>query len=208
MGRFNDHLRDKLAIGLEEAYWAGDPSAEDQIKTLITEHELLYERKNKTPETAPSYHRLMLASNHAHAIPASWDERRYFMLSMQKCEYAPSDWQALNTDISGNGLAAFYHLLMQHELGDWHPRHHIPKTRALGVQQLKSLGVSYEGFLLHLLSNEAVPGAITIAQDADADWKTGPLTLTPQGKDMLIKEAEAWRKGQNRGRHGRGCHRA
>ena len=200
-GDFNDHLREVLALGLEEVFWAGDPNAQDQVKALITESELVYERKNKTPESARSYPRLMIASNHAHAIPATLDERRYMMLSVEGGYYQESDWDQLNASIDGEGLAAFYQLLLEHQLGSWHPRDNVPKTQALANQKLHGLGVTYEGFLLHLLENEALPGGLQSPSTSDVDWKGGPLVLSSAGKDVLLKFAEEWRKGQAKGRY-------
>lgn len=200
-GDFNDHLREVLALGLEEVFWAGDPDAQDQVKALITEPDLVYERKNKTPESARSYHRLMIASNHAHAIPATLDERRYMMLSVQQSSYLQADWEALNASINGEGMAAFYQLLMQHQLDQWHPRDTVPTTKALANQKLQSLGLSYEGLLLHLLENETLPGASQGHGIAAPDWTSGPLILSPAAKDVLLKYAEEWRKGQAKGRY-------
>lgn len=200
-GDFNDHLREVLALGLEEVFWAGDSDAQDQVKFLITESEFTYERKNKTSDKGRSYHRLMIASNHAHAIPATLDERRFMMLSVEGGHYEKSDWEQLNASIDGDGMAAFYHLLLQHQLGPWHPRDNVPKTKALANQKLQSLGVSYEGFLLHLLEDEALPGGSQSPPHSVVDWKGGPLVLSPAGKDVLLKCAEEWRKGQAKGRY-------
>ena len=42
--------------------------------------------------------------------------------------------------LAGEGLAAFYQLLLEHQLGPWHPRDNVPKTKALANQKLHGLG--------------------------------------------------------------------
>ena len=43
VGNFNAHLRDKLLVFADEAFWAGDKRAEDQLKAMVTEENNIVE---------------------------------------------------------------------------------------------------------------------------------------------------------------------
>jgi hypothetical protein len=47
VGRFNQHMKDCLVLFADEAFWAGEKSAEGFIKGLITEDTLWIEQKGK-----------------------------------------------------------------------------------------------------------------------------------------------------------------
>jgi hypothetical protein len=56
------------------------------------------------------------------------------------------------------GSAAMLHDLLAMDLGDWHPRDHVPKTEALRKQQALSLTPDQQWWL-GLLQDGALPGA-------------------------------------------------
>lgn len=81
VGQFNAHIFGKLFICLEEAVWAGDKEGEGVLKNLITDEHLSYEFKGMTPFMGTNYTRIVFLSNESWVVPASTDERRYFILS-------------------------------------------------------------------------------------------------------------------------------
>ncbi len=63
VGKFNSHLSEAILAIIEEAIWAGDKSAEGTLKSLITENEIMCERKGIDAVMARSYLRALFTSN-------------------------------------------------------------------------------------------------------------------------------------------------
>ena len=61
----------------EEAVWAGDRSAQGVLKSLITEPEMLVERKGVDPVKMRNLMRVMFTSNEDWVVPAALDDRRF-----------------------------------------------------------------------------------------------------------------------------------
>jgi len=62
VGAFNAHLRDCALLFADEAFFAGDKSAEGTLKSLITEEILIIEPKGQN---------VILSKNHLHVVMAS-----------------------------------------------------------------------------------------------------------------------------------------
>ena len=63
VGNFNAHLRDKLIVSADEAFWAGDKCAEGALKALVTEDSMPIEMKGVDVQNATNFVRLIMASN-------------------------------------------------------------------------------------------------------------------------------------------------
>jgi hypothetical protein len=81
-GRFNAHLYDKVLIVLEEAFFAGDPTAVATAKMLITNDSVSYEAKGKDATIGENFAHVMFLTNHSWAVPASEDARRFMVLDV------------------------------------------------------------------------------------------------------------------------------
>ena len=64
-GHFNAHLKDALIVFADEAFWAGDKSAEGALKAMVTEDLLPIEFKGKDATYVRNHIRLLVASNNA-----------------------------------------------------------------------------------------------------------------------------------------------
>ena len=82
VGNFNAHLVDALFLFLDEAFWAGDKQGEGTLKALITERTLMIEPKGVDSFPMPNRLKILMASNNDWVVPASADERRYFVLDV------------------------------------------------------------------------------------------------------------------------------
>ena len=82
VGNFNAHLVDALFLFLDEAFWAGDKQGEGTLKALITERTLMIEPKGVDSFQMPNRLKILMASNNDWVVPASADERRYFVLDV------------------------------------------------------------------------------------------------------------------------------
>jgi len=79
IGRFNDHLIDKLVVVGEEISFGGSHDTNDKIKDLITSSHQSIEPKFKAIIQVRKYFRLVLCTNKDWAVNASSDERRYII---------------------------------------------------------------------------------------------------------------------------------
>ncbi|MFP6869023.1 MAG: primase-helicase family protein, partial [Nitrospinota bacterium] len=81
-GNFNSHLKDKLIVYADEAFWAGDKKAEGVLKAMITEDTIQIEMKGKDVLTFRNHIRLLVTSNHEWVVPAGNEERRFFVIDV------------------------------------------------------------------------------------------------------------------------------
>lgn len=140
IGNFNNHLRDAVFVVLDEAFFAGDKKHESILKSIITEPVLMIEKKGIDAIQSPNYTHIMMFSNETWVVPASVDERRFFVLhvsSDRKPDRAHFD--ALYAEMDNGGPAAMLDYLMKYDLSDFDLRS-IPQTSALIEQKLQSLG--------------------------------------------------------------------
>ena len=117
VGNFNAHLVDALFLFLDEAFWAGDKQGEGTLKALITEPTVMIEPKGVDSFQMPNRLKILMASNNDWVVPATADERRYFVLDVsdeRKGDVAY--FTALAAAIDGDELAAFLDYLLQLDL--------------------------------------------------------------------------------------------
>lgn len=108
------HLAKSLLVFADEAVWGGDKQAEGRLKALITEPTLDFEPKGIDKMTPKSHINLIMASNEDRAVPASEDERRFFVLDIEKKPYMMHDFFAkLYAQMENGGYEAMMHDLLQ-----------------------------------------------------------------------------------------------
>ena len=81
-GRFNADLDSCLLLHADEAFWAGDKSAEGKLKDLVTGHKHPIEYKGKEVIWVANYVRLFVTGNHEWMVPAGFEERRFAVLDV------------------------------------------------------------------------------------------------------------------------------
>lgn len=81
-GNFNAQQFGRLLITFDEAVWNGDKGMEGKLKSLITETNTLIEKKGMDSEVKKNYARYILLTNERFAVPATYDERRFFAMRM------------------------------------------------------------------------------------------------------------------------------
>jgi len=150
IGNFNGHLRDCVFVFADEAFFAGDKTHEGVLKALITEPVLMIEAKYKNAVAAPNLTHILMASNSEWVVPASIDERRYFVLDVPDTKIGDLKYFAdINGQMENGGLAAMIDYLLKYDISDFQHRS-IPNSSALEKQKLHSMN-SQEKWLSDVL---------------------------------------------------------
>lgn len=167
-GRFNGHLADKLVLTLEEATFAGDKGSNNVIKDLITSEVITIEKKHAEPIGIRSYLRVINITNSDWSVPASKDERRYFVLDVDGSKaQSVSYFSKLYSDMENGGREQLFGFLKQLDISDFDKRN-APKTGALKAQIALSLS-NEEKYALQLINeyeifdytlDEGIPGYV------------------------------------------------
>jgi hypothetical protein len=154
-GRFNEHLRDLIALFADEAFFAGDKEHEGVLKALITEPTLAVEPKGLAIVLVPNLLHLMMASNSEWVIPASGDARRYAMFDVPDARIGQfAYFKAIDDQMRNGGLAAMLDDLLARDISNFEVRR-VPQTEALATQKLLSLD-TLDRWWLAVLERECV----------------------------------------------------
>jgi hypothetical protein len=168
-GHFNAHLVDVLFLFVDEAFWGGDKQGEGVLKALITEPSIMIEPKGIDPFAMPNRLKLLIASNNDWVVPATADERRYFVLDVSEHRRRNRAYfKALYAAIEGDELPAFLHHLLSYDLARFEVRD-VPHTDGLNEQKL--LGAdSVTKFWHDCLREGAIVGT------GESDWPESVVT--------------------------------
>lgn len=180
-GKFNEHLRDCLFLSVEEGVWGGDKAAEGVLKDLITAATLMIEPKGVGVVEFPNFTRIMITSNEAWIVPATADERRYFVLDVVKLfgEDAEAErrayFAALHAEAETGGLEAMLADLMDLDFSQVDLRK-PPLTEGLRAQMAQTFSAEQEWLLSALISGEFVRRD---GQRSGDEWELDqPLKIT------------------------------
>lgn len=141
-GKHNSHLESSCFLFADEAYKPGDREIEGIIKNLITEPSLTVEPKFRDLKISKNCLHIVMATNDEWVIPATEDERRYFINEVDNkyaknmCSDAKRDsyFIRLYNELTNGGLEAMLYDLKYMQLGDYHPRYNVPMTKELKKQ--------------------------------------------------------------------------
>jgi len=139
VGNFNNHLRDCVMLFADEAFFAGDRQHEGVLKGLITETILPIEGKHVDVVFVRNMLHVYMSSNSEWVVPASHDERRYFVLDVPDTRIGNRAYfNALYAQMESGGLAALIYDMLRRDISGFDPRD-VPSTEALVEQKQLSL---------------------------------------------------------------------
>ena len=140
VGQFNAHLRHRVFLFCDEAFFAGKRQDADALKGLITEPTFATEGKGGAIISWPNYLHIMMASNADWVINASIDSRRYFVLKLRPLtpDRDQAYFASIRKELAKGGYEAMLHDLLHHDLTGFNVRQ-FPKTPALFEQRVRSL---------------------------------------------------------------------
>lgn len=173
-GKFNQHQEKCLLLHVEEGFWAGSKNAEGPLKHLITSEDVLIEPKGINPFKVRSVLRLMITSNERWVVPATADERRYFVLDVGDSHMQDTAYFAkMREEMNDGGREALLDYLMNYDLSDFNVRA-VPDTEALAEQKVEGLKNIEKWWFSQLEDGEVdLGGHGGFGDDSDAskwDW--------------------------------------
>jgi hypothetical protein len=131
VGRFNDAIRGRSYIFLDEVLFAGDRKAADAIKSLSTCTELGIETKNVPIAKCPVAVNLWLASNHDNAAHIEESDARYWVLNVSEHRIGDHAYfAALAKEIESGGREAFAHYLLNVDISNFVPWRDVKQDNA------------------------------------------------------------------------------
>ncbi|MDH4557812.1 hypothetical protein E8F11_22010 [Pseudomonas sp. BN417] len=193
IGNFNRHLADKLLVVAEETFWAGNKADVGPLQDMITSSTMTVEAKGVDAIQMRSLSRIIMITNDDWAVPASKDERRYFVLDVSdKRQKDSAYFGAMSHQLYDNdrhGLRALLSVLLNINLSKVDLRK-VPETDGLRVQRTLSLD-PHDQFILDALIDKHIAGvdwgwSTTVEKEAvyeayvDAGKKRGKAHLLPR----------------------------
>jgi phage/plasmid-associated DNA primase len=190
-GKFNAHQEKTLLLHVEEGFWAGDKKAEGSLKYVITSEQVQIEPKGVNAFQVPSVLRVFISSNEDWVVPATFDERRFFVMNIRGEKRAPGYFSDLRQEMVNGGRPALLHHLQSLDLTDFDVRN-PPITDGLRDQKLQSLR-NIEKWWYELLVSEELPGAASASLD---DEQSGGWSQTVEvGRGSLRGNYREWMRG-------------
>lgn len=160
VGNFNRHLANKLLVVAEESFWAGDKADDGPLKDMITSSTLTLEAKGIDAIEMKSFARIMMITNNSWAVPATSDERRYFVLDVGNDRREDHEYfAAIDKQLDDNdqeGRTALLSFLLAFDLSTVNLRK-VPETAALREQRGLSLE-PHDQFVYDALIDRQIAG--------------------------------------------------
>lgn len=129
--RFNDTIRGKSFIFLDEALFSGDRKAADAIKSLATCTRMGVEAKGIPTVQFPIAVNLFLATNHDDAAHIEEADARYWILEVSPHRAGDSKYfKLLYEEIENGGREAFMDYLLKLDISNFIPSRDVPKNNA------------------------------------------------------------------------------
>ena len=139
LGRFNDSLRGKSFIYLDEALFAGNRKAADAIKSLSTATNTGIETKNVPIIQLPIGINFFLTTNHDDAAYIEETDARYWILEVSP--HRQDDFEYFNElyeEINNGGREAFMDYLLNLDVSGFLPARDVPKDNAAKDAMIKN----------------------------------------------------------------------
>lgn len=195
-GRFNMHLEKLLLLHVQEAFWAGNRSAEGALKYIITSEKVMIEPKGLNAFSVDSYLRIFISANADWVVPATFDERRFFVLEVSRRRAKDTTYfrKVRRQMFKEGGVGALMHFLRSIDINDFDVRN-PPVTKALIEQKIEGLrGINK--WTRQLLTRGQINSGDSF-DDLEADWSGGPVRVACE--DLYAEFTEWVRRTPHQG---------
>jgi len=177
-GNFNDHLRYKLFLVLNEATWGGDKAASGAFKAAITECDSLFEPKGVDAKEGTNHWSFFVASNEKWCIPATLASRRFAVFDVSDERIGDfAYFNAIHQAMDREKREFLWFLLNRPISSDWDPAQHMPpRTVAMAGQILQDRSNGRLKWLVDQLEEEGewyIRNTLPIIRKGQSTWVTG-----------------------------------
>ena len=186
---FNAHLLDALVVFADEITWGGNKKTAGKLKGMVTEQNLLGERKGVDAVIYKNMVHMFIASNSEWVIPAGRNSRRWFVLDVPSTKRGDHrHFSNIQDEMENGGKAALLYILLNREITS--NLRVAPETKALDRQ--RALSIDYSTPILWwsrcvLAEKVSTPDEKMFdPENAQSDWPT--ITA----KEALYSEYETW----------------
>ena len=141
VGRFNQHLHNKIFIFADEAITPQNEAQNSRLKAYITEDKIMFEGKGMPATQNRNYYHLIIASNNPQPVLITPDERRYAIFPVSDIYRKDIDFfKKLHHQMDNGGREKFLYDMLIRPLGDWAPRDTVPVTMPLVDMKVETMG--------------------------------------------------------------------
>lgn len=168
LGKFNHHLEDKLLLGMEEAFWAGDKKARNMLKSLITDSKIMIEPKGFNAYPAKSYSRLIFCSNEEWVVPVEVNDRRFQAMDISPAFANNREYfKALRDEWETGGKEAFFKLLQNRSIEGFNFIQDRVMTDCMIEQKQQTLPIILKWLINALTENDFAPNREAVKSEPD-----------------------------------------
>ena len=137
---FNAHLLDAVVVFADEITWGGNKKTAGKLKGMVTEKNLLGERKGVDAIIYKNMIHMFIASNSEWVIPAGRNSRRWFVLDVPPTKMGDhSYFSSIQDEMENGGKGAFLQQMLNRPVTS--NLRVAPETAALETQ--RSLSATY-----------------------------------------------------------------
>jgi hypothetical protein len=190
-GKFNAHMQDALLVFADEILWGGNKKTAGKLKGLVTERELMLERKGIDVTKHRNMIHLVVASNEDWFIPAGPQSRRWFVLDVANNKVNDHAYfDKFFDQMKGPGLSHLLHYLQNRKIT--HNLRRAPETEALEHQRERlALSEPFVHWVSRIIEQESLE---TPDEDnPDSKWPSRVNRL------MLYEEFANWSRERVKG---------
>ncbi|ATG48415.1 hypothetical protein CEW89_13095 [Celeribacter ethanolicus] len=156
-GRFNQHLEGRRFVYIDEAMFGGDRKNAGVIKTMLTEPQIMIERKGVDPIWLDNHMIFMITSNERSVVPADIGDRRWqvFEVSDKHREDKPY-FSAIMKQMRAGGYEAMLHELLGRDISIGPDPRKTIRTPELFDQIIQAQG-PVEKYIYQILDSGCLP---------------------------------------------------
>ncbi len=156
-GRFNQHLEGRRFVYVDEAMFGGDRKNAGVIKTMLTEPQIMIERKGVDPIWLDNHMIFMITSNERSVVPADIGDRRWqvFEVSDGKRE-DKTYFSEIMSQMKSGGYEAMLHELLERDISEGPDPRKTIRTPELFDQIIQAQG-PVEKYIYQFLDTGILP---------------------------------------------------
>lgn len=200
VGDFNAHLTECAFAFVDEALFSGDKQTADKIKGLITEPTLMTEAKFKSRAETTNMLKMIMASNHEHAIQVDPQDRRFTVFRVPDDMPGSRDpyWKEFyRVCHSVRGRAGILSHMLHRDIHDFNPEADRPVTEGYLAQKLSSLEDDFQYWKMVAQQGTLNPGERIDDLNGSGDWPTDERPGEVR-KDRLYRFYCRWHQNTQR----------